>query len=103
MLKFHAFSQDQLYESTSEAFRIRACFIYFYLEDGTMMVSEPKMENSGMVSGQSEEMLVDRRFSGTLVKRHRIPKPKSMGRGPYSFEDLQPGAKAFSVGYWSMA
>jgi hypothetical protein len=49
--------------------------IYFFLEDGTMMVSEPKIENSGIPQG-------------TFVKRHRIPK---VGGGFYTYQDLKNG------------
>eukprot|EP00439_Symbiodinium_sp_Y106_P035829 s977_g4.t1 len=52
-------------------------------EDGTMMVTEPKVENSGITQG-------------TFVKRHRIPKPESLGGGVYRFEDFQVG-RAISV------
>lgn len=44
-----------------------------------MMVSEPKVENSGMAQG-------------TVVKRHRIPKPKCLGGGTYSYEDYRVGS-----------
>lgn len=79
VLKFDAYTQDRMFESTKETFRIRRCVIYFYLEDGTMMVSEPKVENSGMPQG-------------TVVKRHRIPKPKCLGGGTYSYEDFRVGS-----------
>lgn len=79
VLKFDAYTQDRMFESTKETFRIRCCVLYFYLEDGTIMVSEPKVENSGMAQG-------------TVVKRHRIPKPKCLGGGPYSYEDFRVGS-----------
>ena len=31
-------AEDRMFESTKETFRIRCCVIYFYLEDGTVMV-----------------------------------------------------------------
>lgn len=43
-----------------------------------MMVTEPKVENSGIPQG-------------TFVKRHRIPKPEELGGGYYSYEDLRCG------------
>ncbi|CAJ1447588.1 unnamed protein product [Effrenium voratum] len=78
VLKFLAYSQEPVYDCPKETFRIRCCVIYFYLEDGTIMVSEPKLENSGMPQG-------------TFVKRHRVPKPRCLGGGVYGFEDLQVG------------
>ncbi|CAE7217706.1 efhc2 [Symbiodinium pilosum] len=78
VLKFSAYSQEPVYESPKEAFRIRCCNVYFYLEDGTMMVSEPKVENSGM-------------SQGTWIKRHRLPKPECMGGGLYTCDDLRVG------------
>jgi len=83
VLRFYAYFQEAVHENPKESFRIRACNVYFYLEDGTMMVTEPKVENSGITQG-------------TFVKRHRIPKPESLGGGVYRFEDFQVG-KAISV------
>ena len=31
-------AEDRMFESTKESFRIRCCVLYFYLEDGTIMV-----------------------------------------------------------------
>ncbi|CAK9046383.1 unnamed protein product [Durusdinium trenchii] len=78
VLRFYAYFQEAVHENPKESFRIRGCNILFYLEDGTMMVSEPKIENSGMTQG-------------TFVKRHRIPRPSSLGGGVYGFEDLRVG------------
>ncbi|CAE7679304.1 efhc2 [Symbiodinium sp. CCMP2456] len=83
VLRFYAYFQEAVHENPKESFRIRACNVYFYLEDGTMMVTEPKVENSGITQG-------------TFVKRHRIPKPESLGGGVYRFEDFQVG-RAISV------
>merc|ERR1719424_1677778 len=66
VLRFSAYFQEPVHESPKENFRVRQCVVYFYLEDGTMMVVEPKVENSGIPQG-------------TFVKRHRIPKPKELG------------------------
>mmetsp|Transcript_51051 Transcript_51051/g.118951 ORF Transcript_51051/g.118951 Transcript_51051/m.118951 type:complete len:628 (-) Transcript_51051:76-1959(-) len=78
VLRFYAYFQEAVHENPKESFRIRACNVYFYLEDGTMMVTEPKIENSGITQG-------------TFVKRHRIPRPSSMGGGVYDYGDLQVG------------
>jgi hypothetical protein len=75
VLHFLAYFQEPVHESPKENFHVRECVIYYYLEDGTMMVSEPKVENSGIPQG-------------TFVKRHKIPKP---GGGYYSYPDLDCG------------
>merc|ERR1719379_1829283 len=75
VLRFAAYFQEPVHEDPKENFRVRHCNIYFYLEDGTMMISEPKVENSGIPQG-------------TFVKRHRIPKPNG---GYYTYQDLKLG------------
>jgi hypothetical protein len=76
VLRFSAYFQEPVHESPKENFRIRQCVVLFYLEDGTMMVVEPKVENSGIPQG-------------TFVKRHRIPRPTEMGGGYYQPKDLR--------------
>jgi len=91
VLRFYAFFQEPVHENPTENFRVRHCCIQFYLEDGTMMITEPKIENSGIPQG-------------TFVKRHRIPKPREMGGGGYyTYQDLRVGmdisiyARAFRI------
>jgi hypothetical protein len=62
VLRFFAYFREHLHEDPRESQIIRKCNICFYLEDGSIMVSEPKMRNSG-------------RMQGALVKRHRVPLP----------------------------
>jgi hypothetical protein len=76
VLRFFAYFQEPVHENPKENFRVRHCVIYFYLEDGTMMVSEPKIENAGLPQG-------------TFVKRHRIPVPANVGSGYYTYQDLK--------------
>lgn len=78
VLRFYAYFQEPVHENPMESFRVRQCVVYFYLEDGTMMVMEPKIENSGVPQG-------------TFVKRHRIAKSAAMGGGFYSYHDLRIG------------
>lgn len=75
VLRFDAFFQEPVFEDPKENYRVRRCALFFYLEDGTIMISEPKVENSGIPQG-------------TFVKRHRIPKP---GGGYYTYQDLRCG------------
>nr|XP_020442634.1 EF-hand domain-containing family member C2 [Monopterus albus] len=62
VLCFEAYFQEAVPEVQDEAYRIRKCKIYFYLEDDTMQVVEPEYKNSGILQG-------------TLIHRHRIPLP----------------------------
>lgn len=78
VLRFNAFFQEPVHENPNENYRIRHCTIYFYLEDGTMQIIEPKSENSGIPQG-------------SLVKRHRFP--KADGTGFYSPADIKCGSQ----------
>ena len=51
VLKFDAYFQEAVHERREERYRIRKCIIYFYLEDDTIQVLEPKQENSGIPQG----------------------------------------------------
>ncbi|XP_060652660.1 EF-hand domain-containing family member C2 isoform X2 [Drosophila nasuta] len=55
--------------------QVRKVKIYFYLEDGTMQITEPKVENSGIPQG-------------CLVHRQRIPKAPPSDREFISIFDL---------------
>jgi hypothetical protein len=61
-LRFFAYFQEPVVENPTENFRIRNVVLTFFLEDGTMQITEPKVENSGIWP------------QGPFVKRHRIPK-----------------------------
>ncbi|XP_069745401.1 EF-hand domain-containing family member C2 isoform X2 [Narcine bancroftii] len=61
-LCFKAYFQESVQERKEEQYRIRKCKIYFYLEDDTIQVIEPKVKNSGI-------------NQGTIIHRHRIPLP----------------------------
>eukprot|EP00118_Oscarella_pearsei_P002935 m.12276 g.12276 ORF g.12276 m.12276 type:complete len:731 (+) comp23948_c0_seq3:84-2276(+) len=62
VLRFYAYFQEAVHELRDERYRIRNCLIYFYLEDDSIEVIEPKVKNSGIPQG-------------TLIRRHRIPLP----------------------------
>jgi hypothetical protein len=68
VLKFDATFKESVAESmhNGENFRVRPCAIYYYCEDDTIQVNEPKTENSGLPQGN-------------LMKRHKIPKDWAMG------------------------
>lgn len=52
--------------------------VYFYLEDDSVHVSEPKTPNSGIPQG-------------TLIRRHRIPKADSLNGQHYIVSDFNVG------------
>jgi hypothetical protein len=52
---------EAVHDSYLENFRVRRCEIYYYLEDDSMQIVEPKQENSGVPQGN-------------FMKRHRVPK-----------------------------
>ena len=61
MLKFDAYFKQTVHESPNEYYRIRPVIIYYYLEDDSISVIEPHVENSGMPQGK-------------LIKRQPLPK-----------------------------
>ncbi|XP_062480832.1 EF-hand domain-containing family member C2 isoform X2 [Pezoporus occidentalis] len=62
VLSFDAYFDEEVPDKNQELYRIRHCKIYFYLEDDTIQVIEPRVKNSGIPQG-------------TIVQRHRIPLP----------------------------
>lgn len=61
VLSFDAFYQEAVNEKREEQYRIRPVKIYFYLEDDSIQVVEPRIKNMGLPQG-------------TLIRRHRIAK-----------------------------
>ena len=61
MLRFDAYYQQTVHESVNEHFRIRDVRIYYYLEDDSISVVEPMIENCGIPQGK-------------LIKRQQLPK-----------------------------
>ena len=60
-----------------ENWRLRKVVIYFYLNDGTIYVCEPKVENSGIPQG-------------VFMKQQRIPKTNGKGDW-YTWRDFNIG------------
>ncbi|XP_060113410.1 EF-hand domain-containing protein 1 [Heteronotia binoei] len=76
VLKFSGYFQEDVPVSTEEHFRIRRVDMYYYLEDDSMSVMEPIVENSGIPQGK-------------FIKRQRLPKND---RGDhYHWKDLNRG------------
>jgi hypothetical protein len=88
ILRFFTYFQEPVHENPNENFRIRACTLYFFLEDGTISINEAKIENAGIPQG-------------ALIKRHRVPRPD--GNGFYEPKDIKCGdnitiyAKTFRI------
>uniref|UniRef100_D3ZD71 EF-hand domain containing 1 n=1 Tax=Rattus norvegicus TaxID=10116 RepID=D3ZD71_RAT len=76
VLKFSAYFQEDVPISMEEHYRIRRVNIYYYLEDDSMSVIEPVVENSGIPQGK-------------LVKRQRLAK-NDVG-DHYHWKDLNRG------------
>jgi len=77
VLRFFAYFKESVHASQLENYRVRKCVIYFYLEDGSLHIAEPRIENSGIPQG-------------VFVKRHRVPKADGTVLG---LEDLYVGAE----------
>jgi len=73
VLCFHGYFQQRVFGSPNETERVRPMALYYYLEDDSAYIMEPRVENSGLVQGK-------------LVKRQRLPKNE---RGePYHWKEL---------------
>lgn len=76
VLNFKAYFLEPVVESADENYRIRRCVIYFYLDDDTFHIIEPRVANSGIPQG-------------VFLKRAKLPKPD--GSGDYDWPDLRLG------------
>eukprot|EP00397_Hematodinium_sp_SG-2012_P011612 GEMP01011756.1.p1 GENE.GEMP01011756.1~~GEMP01011756.1.p1 ORF type:complete len:656 (+),score=133.88 GEMP01011756.1:47-1969(+) len=77
VLRFQCYMQESVIESSLENRRFRYCTLLFYLEDGTLQIDEPKVENCGIP------------MQGSFTKRHCVPKADDSG--VISIEDLKCG------------
>jgi len=60
-LRFFAYTKETLHDCPNEIYRLRRVKICYHLEDDTICIEEPKIENSGILQGK-------------FLCRHRIPK-----------------------------
>lgn len=76
VLRFFAYFQEPVVEHPTENFRIRNIVITYFLEDGSIRITEPKVENSGIWP------------QGPFVNRHKIPKTEGGSQffGPADFK-----------------
>ena len=51
VLRFYGFFKESITESINESYRVRKLHIFFYLEDGSISGTEPKLSNSGIPQG----------------------------------------------------
>ncbi|XP_068197862.1 EF-hand domain-containing protein 1 isoform X2 [Antennarius striatus] len=73
VLRFYAYFEENVLYSPEEDRRVRPVVVYYYLEDDSMAIVEPAVENSGIPQGKR-------------IKRQQLPKNK---RGdPYRWKDL---------------
>ncbi|KAK5852859.1 hypothetical protein PBY51_006697 [Eleginops maclovinus] len=61
VLRFYAYFQEDILFSPEEQHRVCPVVIYYYLEDDSMCIFEPRVDNSGIPQGQR-------------IKRQRLPK-----------------------------
>ena len=76
VLRFFAFFQEHVVEDPNENFRIRKVIVLYYLDDDTIHIMEPKIENSGIPQG-------------VFLKRSKVPLPD--GTRDYQWVDLKVG------------
>uniref|UniRef100_UPI00398E8097 EF-hand domain-containing protein 1 n=1 Tax=Pristiophorus japonicus TaxID=55135 RepID=UPI00398E8097 len=61
VLKFDGYFKETVHESAQEYFRVRPVLLYYYLEDDSIAINEPSVDNSGLPQGK-------------LINRQRLPK-----------------------------
>lgn len=77
VLKFLAYSKESVVESRLENYRIRKAIIFYYLEDKSIMITEPKEMNSGVPQGP-------------FLKRHMVLKSDG-SQQPFMPDDFTVG------------
>jgi len=85
VLRYDAYFQEHVVEDPSENYRIRKCQIYYYLDDGTLYINEPKIENSGIPQG-------------VFLKRQKVPKTLEDRNDFISWEDINLGQNLYVYG-----
>jgi len=78
VLRFYAYFKETVDGSAIETYRVRKCTVFYFLEDDSMSIAEPKVANSGIAQG-------------VFVKRHRVPLSDKSG-GFFTIGDLRVGS-----------
>ncbi|XP_040920133.1 EF-hand domain-containing protein 1 [Toxotes jaculatrix] len=76
VLRFYAYFEEDILHSPEEVYRVRPVVIYYYLEDDSMCIIEPVVENSGIPQGKR-------------IKRQHLPKNECGEH--YHWKDLNLG------------
>lgn len=85
VLCFDAYFQESITERPEEQYRIRKCRVYFYPEDDTVQVVEPRQNNVGYPQG-------------TILKRHRVPLPAPNDDRFYTYDLFNVGSEVSFYG-----
>ncbi|KAG2435098.1 hypothetical protein HXX76_007184 [Chlamydomonas incerta] len=72
VLRFYGYFKESVVESNMENHRIRKVILYYYLEDDSMHVAEPRQDNSGIPQG-------------VFIKRHRVTRDDGSFFNPGDF------------------
>ncbi|XP_068433358.1 EF-hand domain-containing protein 1 [Clinocottus analis] len=76
VLRYYAYFKENVLFSSKEDYCVRPVVIYYYLEDDSMSIIEPRVENSGIPQGKR-------------LKRQRLPKNEYGAH--YQWKDLNVG------------
>ncbi|KAF5889374.1 EF-hand domain-containing protein 1, partial [Clarias magur] len=76
VLRFYGYFQEKVVDSPEESWRVRPVLFYYYLEDDSICVMEPEVENSGLPQGK-------------LLRRQLMPKNENGEH--YHWKDLNLG------------
>ncbi|KAL4630454.1 EF-hand domain-containing protein 1 [Arapaima gigas] len=83
VLRFYGYFMQEVLLSPQENYRVRPVVIFYFLEDDSMCIIEPVVENSGIPQGK-------------LVKRQRLPKNEQGDY--YHWKDLNLGVDLCAYG-----
>lgn len=75
VLRYNGYFKEAVVETNLENYRVRKVVVYYYLEDDTCQITEPRQDNSGLPQG-------------TLIRRHRFP---GVNGGFLKVEDIKIG------------
>ncbi|KAL7889028.1 hypothetical protein AOLI_G00040020 [Acnodon oligacanthus] len=86
VLRFYGYFQQEVLDSPEEHVRVRPVEIYYYLEDDSMCLMEPEVENSGIPQGK-------------LIKRHRLPRNQQGEHYHWKDLNLAMDLRVYSIVY----
>ena len=78
VLRFSGYFQEAVHAAAGETWRVRPILLYFHLEDDTLAISEPGVNNAGLPQG-------------VLVRRHQVPRDEQGHM--FAVDDLWIGAE----------